>query len=89
MTLFKGRHMQTSPIPYGKSIDGRQKEKYHLNSSWWNHEFYWRYLQECGFRVTYRNRHDTKTTVFQTHIWLYTNTMNLEYSAKFAGRPTD
>lgn len=21
--------------------------------------------------------------------WLYTNTMNLEYSAKFAGRPTD
>ena len=32
-----------------------------------NHEFYWGHLRECGWRVTYRNRNDSKTAASPQH----------------------
>lgn len=32
-------------------------------SSWWPREFYWDYLQECGWWVIYGSRSDSNTTI--------------------------
>ena len=46
-----------------KEPNNRSKYGYYQNHTWWASDFYWCYLQEHGWGVTYRSRNDTWTAL--------------------------
>lgn len=44
-------------------VTDQRKYRYHQSPTCWNNEFYWAYLQEYGWGITYGNRNDSKTAV--------------------------
>lgn len=58
---------------YSPNIGNKDKPnyRYYQNRICWTNEFYWDYLLEYGWGVTYRNRNDLKTMASQTSISIW------------------